>query len=262
MNEHRSTSSPGPSALLGTAVAAKLAAPARDSSWSTPPQPPEPLASDRCRAAARRRRSHRCKPGRQRGAACGRPAGAGSTASSTSPAASVGNRLPKASAQTWDLLFAMNLKTALHICRSALPWLKARGGRIVNVGRGGRGSGGRRHGRLRGVQVGGPAADRGAGRGDQGPRHQRQRDAAEHHRHAGQPARTCREADYSRWVAPDALADVVAFLLCDGARAITGAGIPVTGRSDDQRRHAMAKWLQIDRDASASTWPSGWRASP
>jgi len=39
------------------------------------------------------------------------------------------------------------------------------------------------------------------------------------------------EADYSRWVAPDALADVVAFLLGDGARAITGAGIPVTGRS-------------------------------
>jgi len=39
------------------------------------------------------------------------------------------------------------------------------------------------------------------------------------------------EADFSRWVAPDALADVVGFLLGDGARAITGAGIPVTGRS-------------------------------
>ena len=37
-------------------------------------------------------------------------------------------------------------------------------------------------------------------------------------------------ADTSRWVAPQALADVVAFLLSDAARAITGAGIPVMGR--------------------------------
>ena len=38
------------------------------------------------------------------------------------------------------------------------------------------------------------------------------------------------EADFSRWVAPQAIADVVAFLLSDAARSITGAGIPVTGR--------------------------------
>jgi len=38
------------------------------------------------------------------------------------------------------------------------------------------------------------------------------------------------QADFSRWVAPEALADVVVFLLSDAARAITGAGIPVTGR--------------------------------
>ena len=37
------------------------------------------------------------------------------------------------------------------------------------------------------------------------------------------------QADFSRWVAPGAIADVVAFLLGDGARAITGAGIPVSG---------------------------------
>jgi NAD(P)-dependent dehydrogenase (short-subunit alcohol dehydrogenase family) len=37
-------------------------------------------------------------------------------------------------------------------------------------------------------------------------------------------------ADFSRWVAPAALADVIIFLVSDGARAITGASIPVVGR--------------------------------
>ncbi len=38
-------------------------------------------------------------------------------------------------------------------------------------------------------------------------------------------------ADFSRWVAPDSLAATIAFLLSDGARDITGAAIPVYGRS-------------------------------
>lgn len=38
------------------------------------------------------------------------------------------------------------------------------------------------------------------------------------------------EADFSRWVAPEALAAVIGFLASDDARAIHGANIPVTGR--------------------------------
>jgi NAD(P)-dependent dehydrogenase (short-subunit alcohol dehydrogenase family) len=38
------------------------------------------------------------------------------------------------------------------------------------------------------------------------------------------------QADFSRWVAPAALADVMLFLASDAARAINGAAVPVVGR--------------------------------
>jgi 3-oxoacyl-[acyl-carrier protein] reductase len=38
-------------------------------------------------------------------------------------------------------------------------------------------------------------------------------------------------ADFSRWVAPSAMGEVIAFLLSDAAGVVTGALIPVSGRT-------------------------------
>jgi len=37
-------------------------------------------------------------------------------------------------------------------------------------------------------------------------------------------------ADFGKWVSPDAIAKVIVFLASDDAAAITGAAIPVCGR--------------------------------
>jgi len=39
------------------------------------------------------------------------------------------------------------------------------------------------------------------------------------------------QADFSRWVAPEAIADVILFLASEAARAIHGAAVPIYGRS-------------------------------
>jgi NAD(P)-dependent dehydrogenase (short-subunit alcohol dehydrogenase family) len=46
-----------------------------------------------------------------------------------------------------------------------------------------------------------------------------------------QNRRAMPDADFSRWVAPEAIADVIFFLTSADARAVTGAVVPVFGSS-------------------------------
>ena len=133
--------------------------------------------------------------------------------------------------ETWDQLYAMNLRTAVVCCKAALPAMLERGaGRIVNIGaaaavaRAGAGMGAytaSKAGVLRLTEsLSEELKDRGItvnailpGTIDT-PRNR-----------ADMP-----DADFSRWVAPEAIADVILFLASEAARAVTGAAIPVVGR--------------------------------
>jgi len=140
-------------------------------------------------------------------------------------------RLEDGDPETWDQLYTMNLRTAVVCCKAALPAMLERGaGRIINIGAGaaaaraGAGMGAYTASKA-GVQrltesLSEEVKDRGItvnailpGTIDT-PRNR-----------ADMP-----DADVSRWVAPEAIADVIVFLASEGARAVTGAAIPVLGR--------------------------------
>ena len=130
----------------------------------------------------------------------------------------------------WDRMYSINLRTAVVGCKAALPMLKRAGrGRVVNIGAG-------------------AAAKAGAGMGaytaaKSGVQRLTESLAAEL-RDAGITVnailpgtidtaanrRDMPDADFSRWVPPAQIADVIAFLVSDAARAVTGAAIPVFGR--------------------------------
>lgn len=133
------------------------------------------------------------------------------------------------STETWDSLYRMNVRTTLNSTHAALESLVASRGAIVNVGAAGA---------VRAAAGMGPYAASKAGV-------MRLTEAlAEEHKAAGlrvnavlpsiidTPANRADMpgADVSTWVTPQALAEVIAFLLSHAASAVTGALVPVTGR--------------------------------
>jgi NAD(P)-dependent dehydrogenase (short-subunit alcohol dehydrogenase family) len=132
---------------------------------------------------------------------------------------------------TWDFLFDINARTLLNLARAVVPHMLERGGgRIVAVG-------------AFAAQKG--AASMGAYVASKAAVIRLVESMAaelkEHHINVNCVLPTIidtpdnrlamPDADPARWVAPQALAEVIAFLASDGARAIHGAALPVTGLS-------------------------------
>jgi NAD(P)-dependent dehydrogenase (short-subunit alcohol dehydrogenase family) len=131
---------------------------------------------------------------------------------------------------SWDLMFDLNVKTALNASRAALPHLlRGKAGRIVNIGAGA------------GLKAGPGMGAYGASKAGV----LRLTEAlAEELKDKGVTVnailpsiidtppnrRDMPDADFTRWVQPEEIAALIAFLLSAQAQAITGALIPVNGR--------------------------------
>lgn len=129
---------------------------------------------------------------------------------------------------TWDFLYRVNLRTAVAASKAALAHLPD-GGRIVNIGA------------ASAIKAG---AGMGAYAASKSAVMRFTESLAEELKPRGitvnallpsiidtPPNRKdMPKADFSKWVTPAQLADVIVFLLSDRASAITGALIPVTGR--------------------------------
>ena len=91
---------------------------------------------------------------------------------------------------SWDRMYAMNLKTALNACKAALPYLMESGaGHIVNVGAQSALHAASGIGPLCGQQIGGASDDRKPGRRIEAQGRDGQRRSAIDHRYADEQAR-------------------------------------------------------------------------
>lgn len=131
---------------------------------------------------------------------------------------------------TWDLMYRMNVRTAATASKAALAYLpKAGGGRIVNIAS---------------ASALKPNAGMGAYAASKSGVMRLTEALAEEHKGSGltvnailpgmidtpQNRKDMPDADFSTWVQPADIAQVIVFLASDAAQAVTGALIPVTGK--------------------------------
>jgi len=130
---------------------------------------------------------------------------------------------------TWDLMFNLNVRTAVNAVRAALPHLKGPGARIVNIGAAGA------------IKA---AAGMGSYAASKAGVAKLTESLAEELKDDGVTVNAILPsiidtpvnradmptAEFDRWVKPEQVADLIVFLLSDRASAITGALIPISGR--------------------------------
>ena len=143
----------------------------------------------------------------------------------------MGEAVHETSDQKWDLLFDLNARSLLHMARAVVPqMINNGGGRIVNVG-------------AFAAQRG--AARMGAYTASKSAVIRLTEAMSAELREQGinvncvlptiidtpENRAAMPEADPAKWVAASDLANVIAFLASDAARAVHGAALPVTGLS-------------------------------
>jgi NAD(P)-dependent dehydrogenase (short-subunit alcohol dehydrogenase family) len=133
--------------------------------------------------------------------------------------------------ETWDFMLNLNARTAFIVSRAVVPHMLERGsGKIVHVAA------------RAALQGGGKAAAYSVSKSgvvrlvESLSAELRQQGINVNCVLPGtidtpQNRKTMPNADHGRWVPPEALADVILFLASDAARAVTGAAVPVYGRS-------------------------------
>lgn len=131
---------------------------------------------------------------------------------------------------TWDFLFNVNVRTTLLTCRAVIPhMLQGRRGRIINVAS--------RDGLMGSAGYSAYSASKSAVL--------RLTESLAQELKASninvncilpgtidtpQNRKASPNADFTHWVEPEAIADVILFLASDAARAINGAALPVYGK--------------------------------
>ncbi len=128
---------------------------------------------------------------------------------------------------TWDAMWRQNLLTALNATRAALPHL-ADGGRIVNIGAQGAVKAAAGMGAYAAAKAGVAKLTEALAE-ELAPRRITVNAVLPGIIDTPRNRADMPGADVSRWVSPAAVADLIAFLVSDAARAVTGALIPVTG---------------------------------
>lgn len=131
--------------------------------------------------------------------------------------------------ETWEYLLRINFYTALLLCRAVIPYMMRQGsGKIINTAS---------RSALKGT------ASSAAYSVSKSAVLRLTESLAEELRGSNinvnciipgtldtpQNREAMPDADYSKWVSPSAVADVVVFLASENARAVTGAAIPVYG---------------------------------
>jgi NAD(P)-dependent dehydrogenase (short-subunit alcohol dehydrogenase family) len=142
-----------------------------------------------------------------------------------------GKRVDESDLKEWDFLLETNFRTALHCCRAVAPhFIQQRSGRIINIA--------------------GRAALSGSGHYgaycvSKAAVLRLTESLSDELKEFGinvncvlpgtidtpQNRKAMPEADFSRWVLASSIAEVIGFLASDAACAVTGAAIPVYGRS-------------------------------